>query len=89
MTLGNIQTGISVEKAKDMMNIARITEKQCQNCWAFLFCTSCVVASIDETGISAEKRLSKCNGVRRGTLEYLKNIMRLQEHGYRFEAAIK
>ncbi|WMJ85630.1 Cys-rich peptide radical SAM maturase CcpM [Anaerocolumna sp. MB42-C2] len=85
MTLGNINTGISVEKAKDMMNIARITKKQCQNCWAFIFCTSCVVASIDENGISAEKRLSKCNGVRRSTLEYLKNIIRLQEYGYRFE----
>ena len=89
MTLGNIHTGISVEKAKNMMNIARTTEKQCQNCWAFLFCTSCVVASLDEAGISAEKRLSKCNGVRRGTLEYLKNIMRLEEYGYRFETAIK
>ena len=85
MTLGNINTGISVEKANDMMNIARITEKQCQNCWAFIFCTSCVVASIDENGISAEKRLSKCNGVRRSTMEYLKNIIRLQEYGYRFE----
>ena len=42
-------------------------------------------ASIDENGISAEKRLSKCNGVRRSTLEYLKNIIRLQEYGYRFE----
>ncbi len=85
MMLGTIDTGVSVEKANQMMNIARITKKQCINCWAFIFCTSCVVASIDENGISAERRLSKCYGEKKGALEFLKNIVRLQEYGYKFE----
>lgn len=85
MSLGNIYSGFIINKAKDILNIARITEKQCINCWAFVFCYSCVATCIDESGISAEKRINKCNGVRETALETLKNILRLQEYGYNFD----
>ena len=85
MSLGNINSGFIINKAKDMLNIARITERQCKNCWAFIFCFSCVVTCIDESGISAEKRINKCDGVRGTALEALKNITRLREYGYNFD----
>lgn len=84
-SLGDIFSGISIDKAKDMINIAQITEQQCKDCWAFIFCFSCVASCLDESGISAEKRLRKCEGIRGAALENLKNILRLQEYGYTFE----
>jgi uncharacterized protein len=85
MKLGNIETGFLYDKADKMINIARITEQQCKNCWAFIFCFSCVAFSVDEKGISKEKRLRKCAGVKRAALNSLKDIMRLQEYGYSFD----
>lgn len=85
MKIGNIETGFLYDKAESMLNIARTTEEECKNCWAFIFCYACVAFGVDDKGISREKRLSKCPGIRRNTLEYLKNIMRLQEYGYNFE----
>lgn len=84
MSLGNIDTGFLIDKVKNMINIAQITDQQCMNCWAFIFCFSCVVSCIDEDGISAEKRLGKCNRVKRAVLENLMNIVRLQGYGYSF-----
>jgi len=89
MKIGNIDTGFLYDKADEMLNIARTTEEECKNCWAFIFCYACVAFSVDDKGISREKRLSKCPGIRRSTLEYLKNIMRLQEYGYDFEISKK
>jgi uncharacterized protein len=85
MMLGNIDTGFLIDKAKMMLNIAKITENQCKSCWAFIFCNSCVVSSIDEKGISVERRLKRCNGEKIAALETLKNIVRLQEYGYSFD----
>lgn len=58
--LGTLSNGIDISRAKKMLNIAQITSKQCQKCWAFRYCRNCVAQCDDGHNISKELRLNRC-----------------------------
>ena len=41
MTLGNIVTGIDMDKAINMLNITKLMPEKCRNCWGILHCNIC------------------------------------------------
>jgi len=84
MIVGNINEDFYIDKVLELTNIAKSTENECKNCWAFTFCTSCIAASIDDKGISKEKRLQKCDGVKMAVLRQMRDMTLLQEYGYDF-----
>lgn len=45
MKIGNINVGINVEKARTVLNVGKISEEQCKNCWAFKYCFLCSAAA--------------------------------------------
>lgn len=85
MQIGNIYNGYDYKKMYDFLNVAQMTPEKCKNCWAFLFCNICVVAMTDSKGLSTNKRIRKCNVVKRETLEYLKSIKILEANGADFQ----
>ena len=85
MKIGNIDTGIDVGKANIINNIGKITEEECKNCWAILTCGMCAAHADDLQQLSKEKRLERCEDLRRDVADMLKDICFLKLRGYDFE----
>lgn len=85
MHIGDIHKGFDIEKVRNLLNIGKITQENCINCWAFRFCFICAVAVDDTKGISAENKRSKCGVVKRVQEQYLKDYCTLNEFGYKFD----
>lgn len=85
MKLGSLYEGFDIEKVDNLLNIGRLTEKECKNCFAIRNCTICA-AAIDDNGIlSRKKKLEICEDVRRSFLEMLKDLSVLYRCGYKYE----
>ena len=55
--MGHIDTGFDIDKARALLNIGKLTEKECKQCWAFRFCSACAVQADNLEELSAEKKL--------------------------------
>ena len=60
MNIGNIEDGFYVDKIKNLMNLATMTEEQCKNCWAINLCRICPNEIDDGDQLSYEKKLEAC-----------------------------
>ena len=85
MNLGNIYTGFEIEKVRQLLNIGKITEKECKSCWAFRFCTICAMKADCGDKLSAEKKIKSCDSVRASIEDRLKDYYTFIEMGYDFE----
>ncbi len=85
MKIGTIEKGFDIEKCQRILNIGKITEKKCLNCWAFRYCSQCAALADDTKNLTAEKRLQQCESTIIDVEEYLKNYCTLLELGYDFE----
>lgn len=65
--IGNLKDGFNYDNAEKLLNIGKITESSCKNCWCSKFCYLCVLYSEDNGKISQEKRTSYCESVKKGT----------------------
>ena len=79
MHIGNVNDGFELDKAMRLLNIARLTEVQCKNCWAAKFCYLCAQHTDTGEGIKKEKKLKHCNGVKKNVEEILKDYCLLFE----------
>lgn len=78
MQLGNIETGISIDKAKDLLNIETYTEKKCHNCWAYKYCTICCL-HMNEYKSGA---VGRCKKIQNNIEEKFKDYCVLKSLGY-------
>jgi len=85
MRIGSVFTGIDIEKARALLNIGKITEDECKNCWNFIHCTLCCNSADDINELSKNRRLSYCESAKTGTLNSFITICLLRENGYLFE----
>lgn len=84
MCIGNIYDGFDVESIKKLLNVGKMTEFACKQCWAFNYCTQCSVAADNGEHITAETRLAKCNRIRNSVENMLKDYIVLKECGCDF-----
>lgn len=85
MRIGNITDGFDVEKARKILNIGQLTEKQCRSCWAFRFCTQCAATADGIHELSSALRLQNCSRIRSSTEAMFRSYCVLRELGYDFE----
>ncbi|MGE5630833.1 MAG: Cys-rich peptide radical SAM maturase CcpM [Caulobacteraceae bacterium] len=85
MKIGSVYEGLDVDKMRNILNIGKLTENTCKNCWAYRFCYLCAVQADNLTELSAEKKLSNCRNVRFKTEEDFKDYCMLMEFGCNFE----
>lgn len=85
MKLGDIYSGYDIEKVNELLNIGKLTQKECINCWNFAHCGLCATAADVQDGLSKEKKLSYCNNSKKATLNTMKSICLLKEFNYDFE----
>lgn len=83
--IGNIDTGIDVEKAKKLLNIETYTTEECKECWAYDYCQICALHGDAFSRISKEKILKECPYIKRRTENILLDCCVLEELGYDFQ----
>jgi len=81
MRIGNVDTGFDTDKIKTLLNIGKVSEKNCNNCWALRFCNLCAAAADDHDNLSMEKKISNCSSVKRSVEDLFKDICTLREFG--------
>lgn len=84
MRIGSIRNGFELEKIKVLLNVGKITEKQCKNCWAFRFCFQCAAFADELDELSSDKKLGKCNSVRNFVVNSFKDICTMREMNFDF-----
>lgn len=81
MNIGNISRGFNLDKIRHILNIGKLSEDSCKNCWAFRFCILCAASADTSLQLSRDMKLSKCNNVRNMVENNLKDLCTLKEYG--------
>ena len=83
--MGNVNDGIDIKKAEQILNVERATSSMCRDCWAYMYCHVCIGAADDLHEISPTLIKKSCGKVKRSTEETFKDYCVLKELGYDFE----
>lgn len=83
-SIGNIEKGLDIEKAKKVLNIEKYSEEKCKNCWAYRMCGVCIRCFESEEKIPV-KLNEICKDTRLVIEERMKDYCVLKEVGYDFE----
>jgi len=64
--IGTLDGGFDIKKCNDLLNICRLTEEECKDCWAIRNCKICAKLCDNNGYLCSELKKSKCGGVRFG-----------------------
>jgi len=79
MNIGNIEYGFDIDKVKNLMNVCKISEKECINCWAINECSLCPKFADGHTCLDVNILLSKCNGVKKLVEDDIRTYIAIKE----------
>lgn len=85
MKIGNVHEGFDMGKIKDILNIGKITEEICKECWAIRMCGLCAAKADKNNEFSKELKLKHCVVEKYSAEELLKNYSVLKELKYDFQ----
>lgn len=80
--LGNIDQGIDLEKAKELLNLEKLTADSCHDCWAYYYCKICITKSDDGNKISGDMIRKSCDKIKNDLENDFKDFCVLSELGY-------
>jgi len=83
--LGDIETGILLDKVSSAMNLEVVSQSRCKDCWAYRQCLVCIALADDMHSISDAEIAKKCPYIRDSIENSLKDYCVLRELGYMFE----
>lgn len=83
--IGNIDTGLDIDKIKALSNIQDYTFEICRECWAYSFCEICLTGVEDADGISSKKILNKCKATRCSIEDTFKDYTVLKHVGFNLD----
>lgn len=81
MCIGTLDDGFNLENAQKILNVGKLTEESCKNCWCFRYCTLCAKKwRTDGSGqLSAEEKLSHCKEARAGAYNQFCEYLLMKE----------
>lgn len=85
MQIGNLDTGFILEKVQNLLNLGKLTETECRNCWAFRFCTICAAKADEQGQLSRDRKLENCKLTRDTIHRLLIDYCLLRELGFDFD----
>ena len=85
VVIGDVENGISLNKATKILNLEATTHSKCQNCWAYRQCTICIARADDMHSVSATETNKACPSVCNATDDTFKDYCVLRELGYTFD----
>jgi uncharacterized protein len=79
MRIGHLDTGFDISRIRNMLNIGKLTEESCKECWAITHCDQCA-ATADAFGeLSGKVKASQCKQTRYRADSELKDYITMQE----------
>ena len=82
--LGDVYSGIDIDKAERVLNIERLTHETCSNCWAYRYCNLCIKAVDGISCFDTESLKARCKNVRNNIESVFKDYCVLKELGFDF-----
>ncbi len=79
MQIGDIDHGFDLEKAQKLLNVGKLTEEECKDCWAIYSCGSCAKKCDNMGELSKEIRLSNCYVNKRNIEDFFRTYLMLKE----------
>ena len=83
LCIGSIQEGFNIKNAKNLLNVAKISEDECKRCWCYKMCELCCGKAENNGKLDKGKRLSFCKTSRFSIEENIKNYITLKKYGCR------
>ena len=83
--VGNVESGVDIEKARTILNVEEVTCAICKNCWAYRYCDFCIRMAGNETESIQKNIKMACENMRKATENIFKDYCVLRELGYDFE----
>jgi len=81
MCIGNIYDGFDYEKIRKLLDIVKLTEKNCINCWAIQHCTQCARNCDNNGELSAKLKESYCKDIKYNVEKFFKEYVMFKELG--------
>lgn len=77
LSIGNINTGLNLQRINELLNIGKLTEQECKHCWALRYCEICIAQCFDvEKGtITLEAKQRACEKQRQKTLYFFRRLI--------------
>lgn len=85
MKIGTLDEGFYIDKVKSVLNIGKLTEEECKNCWAIRLCTLCAITADDNGILSKELKCKNCESVKNSLHNQFVEYCMLNEFGYKFK----
>ena len=79
MYIGDIYSGINIEKAQTILNIGKISEARCKDCWAFRLCTICARCADNGSYFDDNLKIKECQYVYSSATHELREKIMLSE----------
>ncbi|MCL2153504.1 MAG: Cys-rich peptide radical SAM maturase CcpM [Oscillospiraceae bacterium] len=80
--IGTLDKGIDVDKIVHIMNIGKITETECKNCWGLRQCELCASQIEFDMIITKEDKIKECSRCKNAAIANLYELSVLREFGY-------
>ena len=77
--IGNIDKGFDLDKAETLLNVGKLTEEQCRDCWCAKYCYICTAHLDQGDRLSRELKQKHCAGVRKSIENDFKDYCLLHE----------
>ena len=82
MKIGNLKEGIDKKQVIKIMNIEKLTEKECHNCWAYDYCNVCAANLDTSTRDPKRALLEECKSIRKSVEDKFKDYCVLKMYDY-------
>lgn len=73
--IGNIDEGIDIEKVRTLLNLELLMQEECLKCWAYQYCTNCLINADGLNTLSKESMMKECVQIRNRLDDSLKDYV--------------
>lgn len=84
MKIGTLDTGFDYGKIEVLLNVGKVTEEECKNCWALHYCGICCQKADGGDNLSKEVKLPYCKISQTNAYSDIAEICVLREMGCTF-----
>ena len=83
--IGNVATGVDVNRVRKVINVEQYTSEECRNCWAYRYCHICVKYICANNRNPKDSILEKCSDIKDSVEEVFKDYCTMRTLGFDFE----
>ncbi len=78
LIIGDVNRGFDLQKIGTFLNVGKLTEKECKECWAIRFCEMCISSclNIEKNELSKTQKNIECKKQKEKALSYFKRYIK-------------